>query len=325
VLAALFVGGTIAALPATTGAQSDPARDVTAFRGFGTWVDAYDYSPAFQDGADPPSVTPQSVDDMAALGVKTLYLQAAKADFRSPGPLVDEALVGEFLVRAHKRGIKVVAWYLPLLDDVEADFAHVQAMADFKVKRQRFDALALDVEWIQGVKDVTERNRRLVDLVGRTRALVGDEAGLGGIVFPAVQLEVINPSLWPGFPYRELRRDVDVWMPMAYWTFRNAPYRDPASYTGESIRRLRAALRDDEALVHPIGGIGDLSSAADYESFLQSVRDEHAVGWSIYDFNTTLTSAWPRLRSRAGLSTTTTAPTTTTTTTTTTRRSAKTS
>jgi hypothetical protein len=281
--------------PVAGTAAGTTARDLGPFRGLGTWVDAYDYAAAFQPNAGPPPVTPDSVGDMAALGVKTLYLQAAKADDRSPGPLVDTRLVGDFLVRAHRKGIKVVAWYLPLLDDVEGDFAHVQALEAFRAKGQRFDALALDAEWIQGVRDVTERNRRLIQLVSRTRALVGT-APLGVIVFPAVQLEVVNPILWPGFPYRDLAPDVDVWMPMAYWTFRTGAYRDPYLYTDESVRRLRADVGEQNAAVHPIGGIGDLSGVTDYAAFLRAVRDDHAVGWSIYDFNTVASSAWPRLR-----------------------------
>src|SRR5437867_13100258 len=76
-----------------------PARaaDIGPYRGLGSWVDAYDYSPAFQTGGDPPPITPATVADMATLGVRTLYLQAAKDDDRSPGNLVDRKLVGEFL------------------------------------------------------------------------------------------------------------------------------------------------------------------------------------------------------------------------------------
>jgi hypothetical protein len=168
-------------------------------------------------------------------------------------------------------------------------------MADFRAKGQRFDALALDMEWIQGARDVAERNDHLLDLVKRTRALVGNQP-LGGIVFPAVQLEVLNPALWPDFPYRKLAEDIDVWLPMTYWTFRSGDYRDAYRYTSESIQRLRADLHDKSAVVHPVGGIGDESTANDYEAYLRAVRDAQAVGWSVYDFNTMVSSSWPRMR-----------------------------
>ena len=62
-----------------------PPRDISVYRGLGTWVDAYDFSPQYQPNGAPPPVTPESMDDLAAAGVKTLYLQAAKDDIRSPG------------------------------------------------------------------------------------------------------------------------------------------------------------------------------------------------------------------------------------------------
>lgn len=266
------------------------------YEGLGTWVDAFDYAPSFQDGGL-PAVTPNAVDDMAALGVKTLYLQAAKDDARSPDALVDTTLVGEFLTRAHDRGMKVVAWYLPTLGNVDADFARIEALDEFEVDGHRFDGIALDIEWTEGVPDTLARNRALVRLSKRTRELVGDAAALGAIVFPAVQTEVLNPALWPDFPYRDLAPLYDVWMPMAYWTFRDGEYRDPARYTEESIERLRTNLDDPDAVMHPIGGIGDLATAADYEAFLRAVRETDSIGWSVYDFATSSSTAWSRLRS----------------------------
>jgi hypothetical protein len=276
------------------------------FAGLGAWVDAFDYAPAFQGDTGVVTVTPDAVPDMAALGVKTLFLQAAMNDARSPEKIVDEQLVGEFLRRAHRAGMEVVAWYYPTLDDAAADIAHVEAMADFRSRGQRFDALALDIEAIQSVKDVTERNWRVVSIAKRARAVVGDQP-LGAAVYPAVQAEVINPALWPRFPYRRLGRYVDVWMPMAYWTFRDGTYRDPYAYTKESVDRLRANLGDKRAMVHPIGGLAAESSAQDYDAFLRAVRATKSVGWSVYDYNTTFTSVWPRLRTGSAPTTTTTA------------------
>jgi hypothetical protein len=188
-----------------TGAGATPASaasgaSVVAFRGLGTWVDAYDYAAPYQPFSEPPPVTPSSIPDMARLGVRTVYLQAAKADTRSPGPLVDDKLLGDFLVQAHRHGIRVVAWYLPLLADLSADLAHVKAMHDFRAQGQHFDALALDIEWIQGVPDASQRNARLVTFTKRVRRIVGSDTAVGEIVYPAVQLELINPTLWPDFP-----------------------------------------------------------------------------------------------------------------------------
>src|SRR5262249_60400906 len=109
---------------------------------------------------------------------------------------------------------------------------------------------------------VAGRNRRVVELAKQLREMVGPAAPVAAIVYPAVQLEVINQRLWPSFPYRALAPHVDVWMPMAYWTFRDGPYRDAERYVTESVQRLRANLGDEDARVHPIGGIGDLTTVA---------------------------------------------------------------
>lgn len=308
-----LIGAAVAVVVGTSSRTSGAAtrRDPGAFAGLGAWVDAFDYAPAFQGPFGVVTVTPDAVPDMAALGVKTLYLQAAMNDARAPGMIIDDRLVGEFLRRAHREGMDVVAWYYPTLDDAAIDVAHLEAMADFEYRGHEFDALALDIEAIQSVPEVKERNDRVVRLAKRTRDFVGDDQPVGAIVYPAVQAEVINPALWPSFPYKRLAKHVDVWMPMAYWTFRDGTYRDPYVYTEESIDRLRANLGDKRARVHPIGGIGDLSSATDYDAFLRAVYDTDSVGWSIYDYNTMATSAWPRMRT-GGVPTSTTSTTTTT-------------
>ena len=90
-----------------------------------------------------------------------------------------------------------------------------------------------------------------------------DDMALGAIVYPAVQIDVINQTLWPEFPYQRLDDSIDVWMPMAYFTFRDdeSGYRDAFRYSDESVARLREHLDDDEAEVHLIGGLADLHHA----------------------------------------------------------------
>jgi len=51
--------------------------------------------------------------------------------------------------------------------------------------------------------------------------------------------EVVNPAVWPGFPWMQIADAYDVWMPMAYWTFREgSSYRDPFMNVTESVERL---------------------------------------------------------------------------------------
>jgi hypothetical protein len=274
-----------------------PVRDTSVYRGLGTWVDAYDFSPEFQTNGAPPPVTPESMDDLAAAGVKTLYLQAAKDDTRSPGDLVNPEILGPMLNRAHARGVRVVAWYLPKFYDLDSDMRRLVAVRDFRSGGQGFDGIGLDIEWTKDVPDSTERNLRLIELSHRLRAAVGP-AALAAIPLPPVLIETINPKYWPGFPWRELAPIYDVWMPMAYWTFRSqsSGYRDAYRYTEENVRRLRANLGLPDAVVHPVGGTDNKSTDADYRNFVRACADSRSVGGSIYDWRTTPTASFAILR-----------------------------
>ena len=270
-------------------------RDLQPYAGLGTWVDGFDFGPAYTANATPP-IAPSVVDDMAANGVKTIYLQAVRDDSRSPAGVVDRTLVAEFLIRAHRRGLRVVGWYLPKFTDVDLDFAHLQQIANFSVLGHRFDGVAVDIEAVADVADVTDRNQRLIDLSSRLRASSGHDA-LGAIVLPPVLTEVVNKRYWPDFPWPELHPLYDVWLPMSYWTFRSTSsgYHDGYTYNDESTRRLRRNLGDDAAVVHAIGGIGDLLTTDEVAGFAQSLADDRAVGGSIYDWNTLTPESRARL------------------------------
>jgi hypothetical protein len=266
--------------------QSAPQRDRQPYAGLGTWVDGFDFGPAYQPNNANPPVAPRVVDDMAANGVRTVYLQAVRDDPRSPAGVVDRALVAEFLIRAHRRGIRVVGWYLPKYVDVNADLAHLAQISDFEALGHRFDGVAVDIESVEDVTDLAERNQRLVDLSRRLRAVSGHDV-LGAIVLPPVLTEVVNQSYWPDFPWPELRPSFDVWLPMSYWTFRktSSGYHDGYTYNDESTRRLRNNLGDQNAVVHAIGGIGNEVTPDELDRFTQSLVDDRAVGGSIYDWN----------------------------------------
>jgi uncharacterized lipoprotein YddW (UPF0748 family) len=284
--------GTADALPLAT-----KRTDVGAYRGLGTWIDVYDYVPAFQNAGQDPAVTTASFADISRLGIKTVYLQAAQDDDRSPGATIDPKLLGRMLRAAHHAKLRVVAWYLPRFTDVNADFRRVRALSNFKANGEQFDGLALDIEWNRGVPDATERNAALVSLSKRVRKLAGDRP-VGAIVLEPVFLEEVSPDYWPEFPWRQLSSLYDVWLPMSYWTNRTADsgYKDGFKYTDENIRRVRSNLGKKNAPVHAIGGIADAALLKDYAGFVQAVRKDGAIGWSIYDYNTTVSSAWPQLR-----------------------------
>jgi hypothetical protein len=287
---------TLALVTVWSGTATADRDDLDAYEGLGTWVDVFDYVPAF--AGDTPGVTTRSFDDMARLGVKTVYFQAAQDDERSPGDTIDPKLLGRMLRAAHDADLRVVAWYLPRFADVDADFRRVRALLRFESGGERFDGFALDIEFNRAVPDTAARNAALVDLSERVRRLA-DDRPLGAIVLEPVFLEVVSTQFWPEFPWRQLSSLYDVWLPMSYWTNRNSDsgYKEGFKYTDENIRRVRNNLDDEDAAVHAIGGIADTAAAKDYEGFLRAVKKEDAIGWSIYDYNTTVSSAWPRLRS----------------------------
>ncbi len=269
--------------PALLGAPAGTA----AYRGMGTWVDVYDWSATFTRGR--PQVSPDAVDRMAEQGVQTLYIQASKHD--APTDVLEPDLLGNWIGRARGRGIRVVAWYLPTLVNPARDLARMKAIAALPV-----DSVAVDIE-SKDVGQLEERNRRLVEFsADLRRALPG--RSIGGIVLPPVVLEAVNPAYWPSFPYRQLAPHYDVWMTMGYWTNRMSAsaYRDANRYTTENVNRLRANLGLPNALVHPIGGIGDRTTAVDVAGYRTAVNDTDSIGASLYDWRTTRPELWESLR-----------------------------
>ena len=278
-----------------------PARTVDPYRGYGTWVDVFDFDPAYST----PSVVASEVPVMAELGVRTLYLQTARLDDRTPLGLVDPWLLTEWVLASHAEGVDVVGWYLPRFEEGDEDLDRLVMMADFEVLGHRLDGLAVDIEWIgpdlegNPIDDAT-RSTRLRELTAGLGALLGDDP-VGAIVPPPVQTEVINTSFWPGFPWTDIAEVYDVWLPMSYWSFRSnsSGYGEGYTYHEESTRRLRTNVGDPEALVHGIGGIGGLDGVDDppdppeplatveeIERFVEALADTGSIGGSIYDWNT---------------------------------------
>ena len=274
-----------AAPPVALAAPTRVVGDIAPYAGLGTWVDVYDWS---HYKGTTPTVGPDQVDQMAAEGVQTLFIQTAKHD--TPDLISERELLEPIIARAHAHGIRVVAWYLPTLEDVDNDLNRLVASANLDV-----DGVAVDIE-SRKVADANERSARLVDLSRRLREALPGRA-IGAIVMPPVQMEVVNTNFWPGFPWREIAPYYDVWQTMGYWTDRkqSSGYRDPYVYTDENLRRLRNNLGDPGAPVSPVGGVGAVGNG-DIEAFLRAAVEHGAIGGSIYDWRTTHPQAWPALR-----------------------------
>jgi hypothetical protein len=273
----------------TTTAVEQPVAAVSPYTGVGTWLSRYRITREF--GGEQPPVTPTDVDAMADAGVQTLYLQPAADDPRYPG-LLSTDLLGEFLQRAHARGMQVVAWYLPRFGDIAGDLRRLREIAAFEADGHGFDAVAVDIEFTASV-ELAPRNAALVQLSRELRTALPD-VELGAIVLPPVVTDVINPAYWPDFPWRELRDLYDVWLPMAYWSDRSEEgFTDPHWYVRENIARVRAHLGDPCAVVSVIGGYDVETTADDYAAMVRAATEQRAIGVSIWDWPTTPPTAWP--------------------------------
>lgn len=295
-LAAVLVVGVVGfALLLRTSGGDDRPTGLDVYRGLGAWVDVFDYT---SHGGRPPVGVPD-IDAMAAHGVRTVYLQVAFDTEVFPGGVVPAGVVGPLLRRAHDRGINVVGWYSPRFLDPAADLARLSAIARFEHDGERLDGVAVDIE-DRGLADVSERNRRLVDLSRRLRETVGEATTLGAIVLPTVLLEKVNTAFWPGFPWAEIAPFYDVWMPMTYWTDRltASGYRDPRRLISESIARTRELTGLRDAPMHPIGGIGDKLTEQQLDTYVATLDAVGAIGGSVYDYRTMPTGGWGVLRGR---------------------------
>jgi len=247
-------------------AATESRRTIEPYRGLGAWLDAFDYSPNY--AVEDPPLTPAVIDEMAAAGVQTVYVQAARNDERSPGLLEDRWLLSELLTRAHDRGIAVVAWYLPkLVPGDPRDFQHLEALVEFEILGHRFDGVAVDIEADPepSPEQLVAQNTELIRLSEQLRGISGDDV-LGAIVLPPPLIEDVNENFWPEFPWAEIGPLYDVWLPMSYWSGRSdeSGFGDGYFYNAESTRRIRDRIGDPDALVHGIGGIGGVVGERDF-------------------------------------------------------------
>jgi hypothetical protein len=266
-------------LKAVQDANAAESGRAQVFRGLGTWVDVYDWSPswvAFKNPGSSPPFTLARIDRMADAGVQVLYLQTAKTPLADP---LDADVARAIVNRAHSRGMRVVAWYLPTHADNGVDVAHLDYSLSLGV-----DGIGLDIEDRSTVPDVGLRNQRLVDLVRWFRG-VHPYTPFAAIVLPPVVTDVINPAFWPQFPWLGIRDSFDAWMPMSYWSNRlpSSGYREGYRYTAENIDRLRVWLQEPNAVVHPVGGIANDITLADIDGFLRAGAERGAIGFSLYD------------------------------------------
>jgi hypothetical protein len=270
--------GPAAPAPAGTG------PGIAMYRGLGAWVDIFETG-AWKDPA-------AAVRTMRRHGVRTLYLETS--NYSRNTAFVHPRGIDRFLHVAHRNGMRVVAWYLPGFDDLDRDFRRSRAAIRHRTSRgERFDSFALDIE-SSLVTPPAERSRRLIRLSARLRNAVGDRYPLGAII-PSPRGMELSPNYWPGFPYRALARRYDVFLPMAYYTYRVDGAAKVHRYVTQNIRILRRETGNPQIKIHLIGGLAGASDGAESRELVRAVREHGILGASIYNYSQTGREDWRHL------------------------------
>lgn len=271
--------------------EPDRATGLDMFRGLGAWVDLFDM------GLDPG----RTVRTMAQHGVKTLYLQTGHSYSRRavhPG-------VGPWLVQAHRAGIAVVGWYLPDYSKPALDRRRTLAIATYSYWGHRFDGLGIDIENRRGVRSARKWSQRVVQHAAAVNRALREDYPIASIPPTPLQMR-LAPSMWTGFPWRQLGEHTDAFLLMSYWSERGGcpriRHHCAYEFTRYNVELTRRLVGDPNAIVHVIGGVGDRINGPQLRAFARGAQDGGANGASIYDVATTRPSWWKSLRKHlAGL------------------------
>ena len=264
-------------------AEAGPAAraDLTAYEGLGSWIDIFNTRP----WENPKG----AVRTMAKRGAKTIFLQTST--YGQSGGIYDEDAVNEFLHHAHRRGLKVVAWYVPSFTQQKIDLQRSLRAVNYRSPSgERFDSFGLDIEATH-VADISIRNDRLLALSRRIRKAAGPSYPLS-----AITPDPVASSYWPSFPWKEAATIYDVIVPMGYFTFRAHGFREVREYTADNIEKIRRETEDRDVAIHVIGGIADDAGPVDLKGFVKASREHEVMGASLYDYPITSRRSWYEMR-----------------------------
>lgn len=273
---------------AVKGAQDDRIprirRNVAAYSGLGAWIDVHDE----RFFADPEG----TVQSLAAHGVRTLYVETSNYD--RPYDIYQPEAQAKLIEAAHAVGMDVVAWYLPGFLDPGKDVNRSLAAIRFRTPGgQQFDGFGLDIESAE-VKPVPKRVKIMLRESAKLRAAVGADYALGAIIPSPVGM-LSSTSYWGAFPYLDVAKDYDIFLPMTYSSYRAKGEQQTHDYISQAIEIIRTETGDPEVPVHVIGGIANGMSARETRGFVHAARENGVMGASVYDFSTTGADAWPEL------------------------------
>jgi len=264
-------------------ASAARAPRLDAYSGTGTWVSIYDTA-AWRS---PERV----IARLRARHIHTLYLQTSND--RQHAAIRNPAGVARFLDAAHAARIRVVGWYLPSFTNNRRDLLRILAGAAFRsASGQSFDSFALDIESTK-VRSIPLRTRRAVQLVAAVRRALPKPYVLG-----AITIDPVGARYWPRYPFRQLARQVDVFLPMAYFTARTSGPRRVGAYSRANVERVRALAGEASFPVHPIGGDARDATLPELRSFLRAAASARALGVSIWEYGHMKPAQWTLLERR---------------------------
>jgi hypothetical protein len=218
--------------------------------------------------------------------VETLYIETA--NYKTPRPrdanFAHRRALATFLDAAHERGLRVVGWYLPALDDHRLDRRRMLAAIRFETPSgERFDSVAVDFESTE-ISSMSSRDRAGIRFSRDVRRWAGPHAAVGAIT-PDSLSTTIDHGLWPQFPFHAIRRYYDVFLPMAYSTYRAHGGSDVYAYTRGNITHIRDEAGDPHVPVHIIGGLTrDGVDASEANAVVRAAKEGGALGVSFYGF-----------------------------------------
>lgn len=270
---------------------------IDPYRGFGAWVDIYDY--AIRDTMN----IPEAVNVMADRGVKTLYLQTSR--WKDPNDIVNVGAVNTFLEESHRRGMKVIGWYVPGFGNLDRDIRRSLVVLEHKTPGgHQFDGYAPDIETREEVGGNAARyHAGVAEFSNRLRAQLPN-AVIGAIVDDAKN-NLRAPDRHAGFPWAEISKNYDVVLPMAYWSVtkgRNGgcgTQYDANAYIREVVSLTRGYMGSDRP-IHPIGGIADCVTESEVIGYVEAANAV-GIGGSFYDYATTQSSGVPIWKHLANL------------------------
>jgi hypothetical protein len=280
VLRGLLLAAFAAAALAVGVAQPDaaPAHRIAAFTGTGSWVSIYDTA-ALRHPA-------RVVETLRSHGVHTLFVETAND--KQPRNVAHPRALSQLIDAAHAAHLDVVGWYLPSLAAPRQDVRRALAGARFTSARgEHLDAFALDLE-ATNVRSLHRRSTRAVWVTHDVRAAMPRAMALG-----AITIDPVGARYWDGYPFAGLRRSVDVFLPMEYFTYRTRGARHVAAYSRANVAAVRRRAGDASFPVHPIGGAAGDATPAELQAFLRASRG--TTGVSLWEYGETTARQWALL------------------------------